>query len=85
MFRFIEKMFIELLSACAIDGSGKSLVSSFERPVKYVSLNNQPCKSRQLIVNINSDKTVFYLFIASVVEAVTLLMLHMLEFAFQIK
>ena len=40
MFRFIEKIFIELLSACTIDSSGKSLVSSFERPMKYVSLNN---------------------------------------------
>ena len=39
MFRFIEKMFIGLLSAITIRNVAESLVLNF----KDVSLNNRPC------------------------------------------
>ena len=59
-------MFIGLLSACTIGSFGESLVSNLKRHVKCVSLNNQPCKARPKIVNINSNKTLFYPFTVSV-------------------
>ena len=66
MFGFIEKMFTGLLSACTIGSLGESLGSNLKRPMKCVSLNNQPCKTRPISVKINSDKTNFYPFTDSV-------------------
>ena len=37
-----------------------------EGPLKCVSLNNQSCKARPTLRNINSEKTLFYQFIVSV-------------------
>ena len=53
-------MFFGLLSVCAIGCCCVSLASNYKEPMKCVSLKNQPCKSRRSIVNINSDKTLFY-------------------------
>ena len=66
MFGFIKKMFIGLLSACTIGQFAESLVSNLKGPIKYVSLNNQPCQIRPEIGNINADKTLFYPFTVSV-------------------
>ena len=66
MFGFVIKMFIGLLSPCTIGGFRDSLVSNLKRPIKCISLNNQPCKARPTIVNTNSDKTLFYPFTVSV-------------------
>ena len=53
-----------------------------------LSLKNESCKARPTIVNIKSDKSLFIfllLVLISVVEVVTLLMMYMMEFAFQRK
>ena len=63
---FISKMFIGLLSICAIGSFGSSLASNYRKPIKYVSINNWPCQARPTLVNINSDETLFYQFTVSV-------------------
>ena len=81
-------MFFGLLSVCAIGCFCVSLASNYKEPMKCVSLKNQPCKSRRSIVNINSDKALFYpltVVLISVVEIVKLLLIHILEFLFQVK
>ena len=63
MFGFIfKKLFIALLSACTIGSFGASLASNCKKPLKFLSLNNQPCQTRY----INSDEFLFYLFTVSV-------------------
>ena len=59
-------MFIGLLNVCAIRSFGKSLVSNSKGPLKCLTLNNQPCQARPMVVNINSDETLFYPFTAYV-------------------
>ena len=52
------------------------------------TLNNHPPQARATLTNINSDKTRFIhllLVLISVMEVVTLLMIHKLEYVFQIK
>ena len=66
MFGFIKKMFVGLLSVCAIVSFGKSLASIYKGPIKCVPLNNQPCQARPTIVNKNYDETLFYPFNVSV-------------------
>ena len=66
MFLFIKKMFIELLSICAIGRFGSPLASNYKKPIKCVSLSNQSCQTRSTLVNINSDETLFYAFTISV-------------------
>ena len=59
MFEFIKKVFFtgfEILS-------GANLLSALiSTPLKCVSMNNQECKVRPEIVNVNSDEPVFYPF-----------------------
>ena len=71
-------MFIELLSACTIVPFGESLAFNSNEPIKCVSLNNQPCQARPTFIPL-------LLVSISMVEVVTLLMIHVLEFLFQIK
>ena len=59
-------MFTALLSACTITDYGEWLVSNSRETIQFVSLNNQLCKARPIIVNINSDKNLFYPFTVSV-------------------
>ena len=66
MLGFIKKIFIGLLSVCAIETSSGSFTTNVKGFMKFVSLNNQPCKARPEPVNINSNKTLFYSFIVSV-------------------
>ena len=61
MFGVVKTIYIELLSVCAIGSLRESLLSN----LKCVSLNNQPCKAKPAIVNINSDRTLFYPFAVS--------------------
>ena len=58
-------MFIGLLSVCTILSFGEFLLSYSKRPIKCVSLNNQPCQTRPAIVHINSNETIFYPFTIS--------------------
>ena len=53
MFRFIEKPFLTVLS-CVNPLSAT--------PLSCISMNNQECKVRPEIINVNSDKPVFYPF-----------------------
>ena len=62
MFGFINKIFIELLSACTVETFRESLASHFEGSMKCVSLNNQRYKTRPTLVNINFNETLFYPF-----------------------
>ena len=42
------------------------LISSSEGPITCVSLNNQRCQAGTTIINLNSNKTGFYLFTFSI-------------------
>ena len=55
MFRFMKRVFV---SAIMLFGYNLSSVNSLE----YVSINNQECKVRQEIVNVNSKEPIFYPF-----------------------
>ena len=55
MFRFVKRIFV---SAIMFFGYNSSSVNSLE----CVSLNNQKCKVRPEIVNINSSEPVFFPF-----------------------
>ena len=86
MFGFIKNMCIWLFSACKTESFGGSLVSNSKGQIKCISLNNRPCQAR-LLVNIHSNKSLYYPVTVSVnlVEVVILLIIHMLEYVFQIK
>ena len=55
MFRFVKQIFI---SAIMFFGYNLSSVN----PLKCVSINNQECKVRLEIVNLNSKEPIFYPF-----------------------
>ena len=59
MLIFIKKLFIGLVSTYTIGCFGEWLAFNSKRPIKCVSLNNQPCKSKPALVNIYSDETLF--------------------------
>ena len=80
MFGFINKVFVGLLSVCLINFS-ESIVSNSKGLTKCVSLSNQSCQARPMLVDINSDETFFIyllLVLVYVVGVVTLLIIHML-------
>ena len=52
IFRFVKKMFFIGLTIL----SGFTSVNS----LSYISMNNQPCKTRPEIININSNNPAFY-------------------------
>ena len=56
MFQFIKKVFF----------TGLTVLSSVNlltiTPLRCISMNNQECKVRPQIVNVNSDKSVFFQF-----------------------
>ena len=53
-------MFIGLLSACITRSVGESLGR-----IKCVSLNNKPCQARSTLININSNKPLYFPFTVS--------------------
>ena len=65
MFGFINKVFVGLLSVCLINFS-ESIVSNSKGLTKHVSLSNQSCQARPMLVDINSDETFLYIFTTSV-------------------
>ena len=86
MLEYIKEIVIELLSACTIGSFGESLASNSDGHLKCISLSNGPCQTRRTLANINSNETLLYPFysvLLNVVEYVTLLMIHMLEYLFQ--
>ena len=83
-----KKMFVGLLGVCTIKSFSGSLPSNYKEPIKCVSLNNQLCQSRPTLIDINSHENLFHPFVVSVYncgEVVALLMIHMLEYLFQIE
>ena len=66
MFEIINRMLIALLSICTIGKFCESLAFNSTRPIKRVSLNNQPCKARPTLTDVNSNETNFYPFNVSV-------------------
>ena len=44
----------------------RPLAFNFQGAIKRVSLNNQPCKARPTLADINSNETLFYPFTVSV-------------------
>ena len=59
-------MFIGLLSVYAIVSFSWSLASNSKRPIKCLSLNNQPCETRLTLVDINPHEVFFYSFTVSI-------------------
>ena len=51
MFEFIKKMFIAAIGIIELN---------VVNPLKCVSTNNQECKITQVIMNINSNESLFY-------------------------
>ena len=72
MFRFTKRMFITLLSFGA----------TFAR--KCVSLNNQPYQLRPTLIDVKLLMIHLLLVSICLMEVVILLMIHMLEYMFQI-
>ena len=68
---------------------GLTILSNFTNAssLSCISMNNQPCKARPQIVNVNSNNPTFYPFSikkVNVVAIVMILMTHMREFVFLI-
>ena len=77
MFRFIKTIFLIGLAFLS------SLISTV--PLSCISMNNQACIVRPEIININSDKFVFYPLVlkqVNVAVAVTISMIHMQKYVF---
>ena len=79
ILRFVKKMFF----------IGLTILSNFTKvsSLTCISMNNQPCKARPQIVNVNSNNPIFYPFSikkVNVVAIVIILMTHMREFVFLI-
>ena len=53
MFGFIKKMFVITMSFFSYNALNAI-------PMKFVSMNNQGCRIRPEIININSDEPTFY-------------------------
>ena len=54
IFRFVNKVFV----------MGLTILSSFTsiNSLSYISMNNEPCKTRPEIVNVNSKEPIFSLY-----------------------
>ena len=59
MIGFVKQVSFGTLSVCKIENLGELLNSISKGPMVCVSINNQTCKSRPRLVNINTDKTLF--------------------------
>ena len=80
-------MFIGLLSSCKISSFSRSLLSNYKEPT--IKLKQQPSQARPTLVNINFKQHPFFMDLLSVLISVdgvvTLLMIHIPEFEFQIE
>ena len=68
MFWFIEKVFTGLLGVCTLAVFSGSLPSNYKEPIKCVSdhVKVDLSSSKSTLVDINSNKTLFYPFTGSV-------------------
>ena len=80
MFKFIKQIFVSTFM----------LFASLPRvnPLEYISMNNQECKVRPEIADVNSNNLIFYPFsiktVSNVVVIVIILVIHMQAFVFLI-
>ena len=77
MFRFVKQVFVVATTFFSFNPLN---VNSSE----CVSMNNQKCKARTKIININNNESVFYPFSLKVnaVKVVIISMIHMLNCVF---
>ena len=82
MFRFVKVFFIGLtiLSDFANANSLNAI------PLSCISMNNQECKTRLEVINVNGDEPVFFFHLVlkqvNVVVVVIILTIHMQTFVF---
>ena len=79
MFGFIEKSVFKAMTFFSFNVLS---VNSLE----CVSMNNQECKVREKVINVNTNKPVFYPFsvkVKNAVEIVIISIIHMLDYVFQ--
>ena len=62
----LKRIFIGLLSTCKTAILGESLASNSDRCIKCVSLNKRPFQAKPILVDISSNKPVFYRFTVSI-------------------
>ena len=77
IFRFVKKVFFV----------GLTILSSFTNAnsLSCISMNNQECKTRPQVVNVNGDEPVFFHLVlkqVNVVVVVIILTIHMQKFVF---
>ena len=59
IFRFVKKVFFVGLTILSSFTNANSLNAI---PLSCISMNNQECKTRPQVINVNGDKTVFFPF-----------------------
>ena len=64
MFKFIKQVFIALLSFSA----SIARIASVPDCAKYISLNNEPCLARPILINLNSNELQYHPLTASLVR-----------------
>ena len=79
IFGFVKKVFFV----------GLTILSSFTNAnsLSCISMNNQECKTRQQVINVNGDEPVFFHLVlrqANAVVVVIILTIHMQKFVFLI-
>ena len=77
IFRFVKKLFFVRLTIL----SGLTNANS----LSCISVNNQKCKTRPQVVNVNGDEPVFFPFIIETINAVAvvvMLIIRMQKFVF---
>ena len=71
MFGFIKKCFFTTTMFFGSNLSNANLL-------KYISMNNQECKVRPEIVNVNSDEPVFFLLVLTQVNAMVVVIISII-------
>ena len=71
MFGFIKKVFVAATSFMG-------LITMSATTLKCILMNNQGCKVRPEIVNVNSDELVFFLLVLKQVNAVVFVTISMI-------
>ena len=82
IFGFVKKVFFVRLTILSSFANVNSL-NAF--PLSCISMNNQVCKIRQQVINVNGDEPVFFYLVlkqVNVVVVVTILTIHMEKFVF---
>ena len=71
MFRFVKQIFVSaiIFFGCSLSGVN---------PLECVSINNQECKVRPEIVNVNSNEPIFYPLILEQVNALVVVIMSMI-------